>query len=120
MEHLQTDSIKSLIRAAVEFRDARDWAQFHNAKELAVSLAVESGELLEILQWWKEADLPRVIGEKHEALRDELADVFFSVLLLAHELKVDLGEAFLRKLAKTGAKYPVDKSKGSPKKYTDF
>jgi NTP pyrophosphatase (non-canonical NTP hydrolase) len=117
---MNPDSLKELIRAAVAFRDERDWAQFHNPKELAISLAVESAELLQLMQWHKGKGLQRVIDEKRAHLQDELADVLFSVLLLADELKIDLGAAFLDKLAKTGEKYPVDKSKGSPKKYTEL
>jgi NTP pyrophosphatase (non-canonical NTP hydrolase) len=116
----QTDTLKHLTRAALAFRDRRDWAQFHTPKELAISLAVESAELLQLMQWWKHNDLGRVIRQKLPQLRDELADVFFSVLLLADELKIDLGKAFLEKLKKTGSKYPVHKSKGSPKKYTEL
>ena len=114
------DSVQDLIRAAVAFRDARDWAQFHSPKELAVSLAVESAELIQLMQWFKGAEHERVVRDKHDHLKDELADVLFSVLLLANELKVDLGQAFLDKLDKTAAKYPVDKSKGSPRKYTEL
>lgn len=114
------DSLKSLIAAAVKFRDDRDWAQFHSVKELAISLAVESAELLQLLQWHKGPELAKVVEEKHAHLTDELADVLFSVLLLAAELKVDLGRAFLEKLGKTGAKYPVEKSKGSARKYTEL
>jgi len=114
------DSIRALIAQAVLFRDERDWAQFHTVKELAISLVVEAGELLQELQWYKEEDQARVAAEKGEALKAELGDVFFSVLLLAHELQVDLGEVFLGKLKKTGEKYPVDKSKGSPRKYTEL
>jgi NTP pyrophosphatase (non-canonical NTP hydrolase) len=117
---MNPDSLQDLIRAAVAFRDQRDWAQFHSPKELAISLAVESAELLQLMQWYKGEELQRVIVEKHAHLTDELADVLFSVLLLAEELKVDLGAAFLAKLEKTGAKYPVDKSKGSPRKYTEL
>jgi NTP pyrophosphatase (non-canonical NTP hydrolase) len=117
---MNPDSLKDLIHAAVAFRDQRDWAQFHNPKELAISLAVESAELIQLMQWYKGEELAKVIEEKHAHLRDELADVLFSVLLLAAELKIDLGEAFLEKLEKTAAKYPVDKSKGSPKKYTEL
>ena len=120
MKKHDSDSLKALIRAAVAFRDERDWAQFHTPKELAISLAVESAEMLQLLQWWKENDLKKVINQKRTQIKDELADVFFSVLLLADELKIDLGRAFLEKLKKTGAKYPVSKSKGSPKKYTEF
>jgi NTP pyrophosphatase (non-canonical NTP hydrolase) len=117
---VSSDSLKALIKAAVAFRDERDWGQFHSPKELAISLAVESAELIQLMQWWKGKDLDRVIRQKRDKIRDELADVFFSVLLLADELKIDLGRAFLDKLAKTGAKYPVHKSRGSPKKYTEL
>jgi NTP pyrophosphatase (non-canonical NTP hydrolase) len=117
---MNPDSLADLIRAAVAFRDQRDWAQFHSPKELAISLAVESAELLQLMQWFKGEELERVIREKHDHLKDELADVLFSVLLLANELKVDLGQAFLEKLEKTAAKYPVEKSKGSAKKYTEL
>ena len=117
---MNPDSLADLIRAAVAFRDQRDWAQFHSPKELAISLAVESAELIQLMQWFKGEELDRVIREKHDHLKDELADVLFSVLLLANELKVDLGQAFLDKLEKTAAKYPVEKSKGSPKKYTEL
>jgi NTP pyrophosphatase (non-canonical NTP hydrolase) len=117
---MNPDSLADLIRAAVAFRDQRDWAQFHSPKELAISLAVESAELIQLMQWFKGEELDRVVREKHDHLKDELADVLFSVLLLANELKVDLGRAFLEKLEKTGTKYPVDKSKGSPKKYTEL
>jgi|SRR4051812_38452503 NTP pyrophosphatase (non-canonical NTP hydrolase) len=117
---MNPDSLQDLIRAAVAFRDERDWSQFHTPKELAISLAVESAELLQLLQWHKAEDLEAVLASKRDQLRDELADVFFSVLLLANELQLDLGQAFLDKLAKTGTKYPVEKSRGSPKKYTDL
>jgi NTP pyrophosphatase (non-canonical NTP hydrolase) len=114
------DSLKDLIAAAVKFRDDRDWAQFHTPKELAISLAVESAELLQLLQWHKGTELDRVVTEKRSHLKDELADVLFSVLLMAAELKIDLGQAFLEKLEKTGAKYPIEKSKGSARKYTEL
>ena len=117
---MNPDSLDELVKAAVDFRDRRDWAQFHNPKELAISLAVESAELIQLMQWYKGDELQHVIEEKRDHLKDELADVFFSVLLLAAELKIDLGQAFLDKLQKTAAKYPVDKSKGSPKKYTEL
>jgi dCTP diphosphatase len=117
---MNVDSVKELMQAAVAFRDERDWGQFHNPKELAISLAIESAELLQLMQWRKGEELDRVIVERHSELKDELADVLFSVLLLAGELKVDLGEAFVEKLGKTGAKYPVEKARGSARKYTEF
>ena len=114
------DSLRDLIQAAVAFRDARDWAQFHNPKELAISLCIESAELLQLMQWHKGPDLQKVIEEKRPHLQDELADVLFSVLLLAHELNLNLGQSFLDKLQKTAEKYPIEKSKGSPRKYTEL
>jgi NTP pyrophosphatase (non-canonical NTP hydrolase) len=117
---MNPDSVKELIQAAVAFRDQRDWAQFHYPKELAISLSIESAELLHLMQWHKGPELDLVIIEKREHLQDELADVLFSVLLLADELKIDLGGAFLEKLKKTGQKYPVEKARGSAKKYTEF
>jgi NTP pyrophosphatase (non-canonical NTP hydrolase) len=117
---MNDDSVQELMRAAMAFRDQRDWAQFHNPKELAISLSIESAELLQLMQWHKGAELDRVIIEKREHLQDELADVLFSVLLLADELKIDLGKAFLQKLAKTAEKYPVEKARGSARKYTEF
>src|SRR5688572_8346546 len=117
---MNPDSVSDLVKAAVDFRDQRDWAQFHNPKELAISLAVESAELIQLMQWHKGDELARVIAEKRDHLTDELADVLFSVLLLAAELKVDLGAAFLEKLAKTAAKYPIEKSRGSARKYTEL
>ena len=93
---MNPDSLKELIKAAVAFRDERDWAQFHNPKELAISLSIESAELLQLMQWHKGEELEKVIAEKHGHLKDELADVLFSVLLLANELKIDLGPAFLK------------------------
>jgi NTP pyrophosphatase (non-canonical NTP hydrolase) len=117
---MNADSLKDLIQAAVAFRDERDWGQFHSVKELAVSLCVESAELLQLMQWHKGEELERVIAEKGGHLKDELADVLFSVLLLADELNIDLGQAFLKKLTKTGEKYPVEKAKGSARKYTEF
>jgi len=117
---MNADSVKDLMQAAVAFREERDWGQFHNPKELAISLAIESAELLQLMQWHKGKGLEKVIEEKRGHLQDELADVLFSVLLLADELKIDLGKAFLEKLAKTGEKYPVEKSKGSARKYTEF
>src|SRR3954466_533303 len=99
---MNPDSLQDLIRAAVAFRDQRDWAQFHTPKELAISLAVESAEFLQLLPWHNPEDWEGVVATRRDHLRDELADVLFPVLLRANELKLDLGQAFLDKLAKTG------------------
>jgi NTP pyrophosphatase (non-canonical NTP hydrolase) len=105
--------IKELQQKIIEFRDARNWAQYHNSKDLALCLSIEASELLELFLWKKaeEAD--------PEKLRAELADVFYSVLLLARENNIDLKQALLDKLTVNEKKYPIEKSWGSNKKYTD-
>ena len=103
--------IADLQKEALAFRDARDWAQFHNAKDLAAGLSIESGELLECFLWKdpKSADPAKV--------REEIADVLVYALLLAHETKIDLPSAIREKLAKNALKYPVEKAKGRADKY---
>jgi hypothetical protein len=103
--------INQLIALVRQFRDERDWAQFHNAKDLATGLSIEAGELLEQFLWKqpKDADPAKV--------RAELADVLIFALLLAHEQKIDLNQAIRDKLAENAAKYPVDKAKGRSTKY---
>ena len=114
------DSLSRLTQLFLDFRAARDWKQFHNPKELAVSLLVESAELLELFQWKTGPELDRVVRERRDDLSDELADVLHSLLLLAHDLEIDLPAAAQRKIAKMEAKYPVDKAKGKPRKYDDL
>ncbi len=100
-----------LQREALAFRDERDWAQFHNAKDLATGLSIEASELLECFLWKdsKLADQAKV--------REELADVLVYALILAHESKIDIPSAIRDKLAKNTIKYPVDKSRGRADKY---
>ena len=103
--------ISELQHEALAFRDARDWAQFHNTKDLAAGLSIEAGELLECFLWKdsKSADPAKV--------REELADIIVYALLLAHEAKIDIPSAVRAKLALNALKYPVDKSKGRADKY---
>src|SRR5256885_17203197 len=105
---MKPDSLSDLTRRVLRHRDERDWAQFHTPKELAISLCVESAELLSLMQWKTDAELQRVVIDKREMIQDELADVLHSVLLLASDLKLDLGDALEQKLAKDARKYPVD------------
>jgi dCTP diphosphatase len=114
------DSLSRLTKLFLDFREARDWKQFHNPKELAVSLVVESAEFLELFQWKTGAELERVVKEKREAMSDELADVLHSLLLLANDLEIDLAAAAEQKIRKMERKYPVDKAKGRPRKYDDL
>ncbi len=103
--------IHSMVRA---FSDKRDWSQFHNGKDLALALSIESSELNELFLWKKPDDV------KMDHLRHELADVFYYAFLLASHYNLDINEIIQEKLALNEKKYPVDKSKGSSKKYTEL
>lgn len=113
-------TLEEITEQIVRFRDARDWAQFHNPKDVALSLSLEVGELLEHMQWVNGAALQAQLAERREAVGEELVDVLYYTLLLAHDLGVDLGSAFDAKMAKNAAKYPIDKAHGSHKKYTEL
>jgi len=113
--------LDDLTDAIVRFRDERDWKQFHSAKNLAMSVAIEAAELMELFQWARTEEEQRaVIQGRLDDLRDELADVLIYVLLLCREVGVPPGDAVLTKIEKNQAKYPVDQSRGSAKKYTEM
>jgi NTP pyrophosphatase (non-canonical NTP hydrolase) len=114
------DSIAALTARVLRHRDERDWGQFHTPKELAISLCVESAELLSLMQWKTGEELTQGLATKHEKVRDELADVLHSLLLLSSDLKVDLAAALEQKLTNDAAKYPVEKAKGKNLKYTEL
>lgn len=114
------DTLRDLTSAAAAFRDARDWKQFHGFKEMFISLQLEASELLEHAQWRTGAELERHIRDRKEAVADELSDILYWVLLIARDLDVDLGDAFIEKLRKNDLKYPVEKSRGSFRKYDEL
>nr|WP_027108912.1 nucleotide pyrophosphohydrolase [Lacticigenium naphthae] len=108
---------KSSMDKINEFRDARDWRQFHNEKDLALSISIEAAELLELFQW-KEAT---EAVEKHpENLKDELADVLIYCYMLADNLGLDIDQIIESKLNKNTSNYPISKSKGQKDKYTEL
>ena len=109
--------LESLTRELLSFRDARDWTQFHSLKNLIVSLNLEAAELLELTQWKSEEEMLEISGE---ALRDECADVLLYLLLIADKAGINLEEAARNKLKKNAAKYPIEKSYGSSRKYTQL
>ena len=113
-------SIETLTKKIVAFRDARDWKQFHNPKDLAAGLAIEASELQEIFLWKNPDEVDEAVSNKREHISDELADVAYYALLLAHDLDIDLSQALAAKLAKNAAKYPIDKAKGSHAKYDEL
>ncbi|WP_223254507.1 nucleotide pyrophosphohydrolase [Bacillus sp. HNG] len=101
----------------VDFRDERDWQKFHNPKDLAISLSLEASELLENFQWKKSEEAEE---DKMDNIIDELADVVIYALLMSSELEINLEQAIKEKIRKNRQKYPVEKSFGSSKKYTDL
>jgi NTP pyrophosphatase (non-canonical NTP hydrolase) len=103
-----------IIKELLKFRNERDWEQFHNPKDLAIGLNIEAAELFEAFLWKsaEDADL--------EKIKEELADVFAFAFLLADKYKLDVKEIVLNKIKKNGEKYPVEKAKGSSKKYTEL
>lgn len=113
MEGYQLDSI---IKKIIEFRDERDWKKFHNPKDLAISLTLEASELLENFQW---KDSSEAINQNMEQIKDELADVLIYSLMIAHDLEIDIESAILNKIKKNAEKYPIDRFKGTSKKYTE-
>ena len=116
------NDFSALTAAILEFRDARDWRQFHSLRSLIVSLNLEAAELLELTQWKSDTEIEALPTEpaSREALRDECADVLLYLLLIADSADIDLAAAARAKLAKNAQKYPVDKAFGSRVKYSDL
>jgi len=110
---------KKLQMRLAQFAAEREWDQFHNPKNLAIALSVECSELLEEFQWLSEEQASQVMAsvDQAERIREELADITAYLLQLANKLNVDLEEALLNKIDKNAVKYPVDKFKGTAKKY---
>lgn len=99
-----------------QFRDERNWRQFHNEKDLALSITLEASELLEIFQWKTAAEGV----ENLDAIKDELADVLIYAYMLADNLNLDIDDIIERKLIKNKEKYPVEKSRDNNSKYTEL
>lgn len=106
--------MKKALEELINFRNERDWEQFHNPKDLAIAISIESGELLEEFLWKKFEDA------NLENIKKELADIFAFSLLLAHKYNLDPEQIVLEKISENKIKYPIDKSKGSAKKYNQL
>src|SRR5262249_5798398 len=117
---MPTDSLSHLTPLVLQFLSDRDWAQVHTTQEPASSLVVRSAELLQLLQCKQCLELDPAIAPPRTKIGDELADCLHSILLLAHDLHIDLSRAFCEKLHKAPLKYPIEKSKGKPRKYTEL
>jgi dCTP diphosphatase len=113
-------TLTEITERIVTFRDARDWKQFHSQKDMALSLALEAAEVLEVFQWKTTEQIEGELPTLRDSLGKELSDVLYWVLLMAHDAGIDLGAAFSRKMNENESKYPVDRAKGSNKKYSDL
>ena len=113
-------SLENLRDRLREFAAARDWNQFHSPKNLAIALSVEAGELLEHFQWLSEQESRTLSHDKLEKIKDEIADVLLYVIRLADVLNIDPIRIANTKIEANAQKYPVAKSRGSAKKYTEL
>jgi NTP pyrophosphatase (non-canonical NTP hydrolase) len=116
---MTVEELKACVKA---YCDARDWDQFHDAKELAMSITIESAELLELFRFKSPDDMKRMFETpgQREKICGELSDVLFALLRFAQLYEIDMTEAFDRKMEENERKYPVEKARGSNKKYDEF
>ena len=114
---MNATQIEAMTRRIQEFRDARDWKQFHNPKDIALSMMLEAGEVAEHFQWMNPQEMQAHSAAHHDKIGEELDDVLYWVLLLSADLKIDLAEAFDKKMKLNEKKYPIEKSKGRHTKY---
>ena len=110
-------NIESLTKKIIAFRDARDWKQFHNPKDVAISLMLEAGEVMEHFQWKNKEEMEKYIISNKDDIAEELADVLYWILLMSNDLKIDISKALERKLDINEKKYPIKKAKGKHTKY---
>jgi len=110
-------NIDELTQKIIAFRDARDWKQFHNPKDLALSLVLEAAEVTEHFQWKSKEEIENYIKTNKSDIGEELADVLYWVLLMSHDLSIDVFDALDKKIKKNEDKYPVEKAKGKHTKY---
>lgn len=112
--------IKKLTDKLLVFRKERDWEQFHNPKDMALSLTLEAAEVLEHFQWKNGEVLEKYVDSHKEHLGEELADVLGWILLMSHDLGIDINDAMEKKIIQNSIKYPVEKAKGKADKYTSY
>lgn len=111
------NELEQLREKILQFRDERNWQQFHNPKDLALSLSLEASELLELFQWKSSEE---AVEKNLDKMKDELADVLIYAILFANELNLDVEEIIAKKIKKNNEKYPVKLSKNSKQKYSEL
>lgn len=109
--------IQNLIDEILKFRNERDWGQFHKPKDLALSLILEAAELLEHFQWKNDEEVKEYLKTNKSEVAEELADIFYWILLMANDLEINIKDSLLEKLDENRKKYPIHKSKGKHTKY---
>ncbi len=114
---MELEHLRKLVAA---FRDERDWKKFHNPKDLAISIIIESAELLEHFQWKNVEEIENLVRLNKEEIAEEMADIAIYLLSLADILDLDLSKAIVDKMEKNSLKYPVEKTKGVTKKYSEL
>ena len=112
--------INTVVEKICEFRDERDWMQFHNPKDMATAIALEAAELQQIFLWKTSSEVVQAAVEKRQKIEEEVADIAILLLELVDNLDIDLHAVIEAKLEKNAMKYPVDKAKGRHAKYTDL
>ncbi|MFH1078379.1 MAG: nucleotide pyrophosphohydrolase [Patescibacteria group bacterium] len=110
-------TVEELTQRIVEFRDARDWKQFHNPKDISLSLVLEATEVMEHFQWKNPEEMQKHLSEHRGEVGEELADVLYWILLMGHDFGIDVLGALETKIEKNASKYPVEKAKGVHTKY---
>jgi dCTP diphosphatase len=115
-----SDSISELTNQIQTFVDARDWRQFHNAKDLAVAIAAEAGELMQHFVWQQDDQIERRLEKNREEIASEIADVAILLFEFADNLGMNLGEVMQAKIARNDIRYPVEKSRGNNLKYSEL
>jgi NTP pyrophosphatase (non-canonical NTP hydrolase) len=111
------EKYQHVVNELLKFRDDRDWQQFHDSKNLALAISIEAAELNELFLWKNDSNSEEV---KHDKLKEELADILSFSLLLAEKHKLDIFDIVLEKIQKNNEKYPVEKAKGTAKKYNEL
>jgi len=112
--------LKEMQKKFAEFIKERDWEQFHNPKDLAIALSIESNELLEHFQWKKIEEIPKIMDEKRDEIASELADIMHFVIAFSNATGIDIYKEFMKKLEINNKRYPKDKVKGKTHKYTYY
>lgn len=114
------DSIQDILGKIKQFREERDWMQFHDSKSMTMSIAIEAAEVMEHFQWKSKEEIPAYVEKHKSEIADELADIAAYLFELSDNLGIDLLQAMHQKIKKNAEKYPIEKAKGVHTKYTEL